>query len=38
MKGDELNDLARRLSELDHFIFLTFDNLNVGSGPRIDIK
>lgn len=38
MKGDELNDLGKRINELGNFPFLTFDNLNVGSGPRIDTR
>lgn len=38
MKGDELNDLAGRLTQKGSFTFLSFDNINVGSGPRIDLK
>jgi|GEM_PF-4649683 len=38
MKGDELNDLANRLNQIGSFTFLSFDNINVGSGPRVDLK
>lgn len=38
MKSNELHDLANRLNKISQISTLGFDNINVGIGPRIDLK
>lgn len=38
MRSNEFDDLRERLAPVSKFSSMSFDNKNVGSGPRVDLK